>query len=170
MTDILKEKEELIEMFGVHFESTYNLPPLASRILGTLIIDSCRTGLTFEDLLERMGASKSSVSTNLNLLLKLGKIKYYTVAGDRKKYFRPSPLSERLTSYMKMIEFEKEIIERMLAYREKTASCPAERCNLENTKAYKEHVLEIEQLLLKTIQRFKIIEKNKEEQYKSQSE
>jgi DNA-binding transcriptional regulator GbsR (MarR family) len=101
MTDILKEKEELIEMFGVHFESTYNLPPLASRILGTLIIDSCRTGLTFEDLLERMGASKSSVSTNLNLLLKLGKIKYYTVAGDRKKYFRPSPLSERLTSYRK---------------------------------------------------------------------
>jgi putative YpdA family bacillithiol system oxidoreductase len=69
-----------------------------------------------------------------------------------------------------MIEFEKEIIERMLAYREKTASCPAERCNLENTKAYKEHVLEIEQLLLKTIQRFKIIEKNKEEQYKSQTE
>ena len=161
MSEIQREKEELIEMFGVHFESLYNLPPLGARILGTLIIDCCRTGMTFEELVERMGASKSSVSTNLNLLLKLGKINYYTLPGDRKKYFKPSPFSERLTNYMKMIEFEKEIIDRMLAFREKTISCPEEQCNLENIKAYKEHVLEIEQLMLKTINTFRETEKMK---------
>lgn len=160
MEDMQKEKEELVEMFGVHFESHHNLSPLASRILGLLIIDSCKQGLTFEDLLERTGASKSSVSTNLNLLLKLGKIKYYTVPCDRKKYYRPAPLSERLSNYLKMIDFEKEIIERMLCYREKTASCGAELCNLENTKAYKEHVTEVEELLKRTIDKFKIIENN----------
>lgn len=163
MQDIQKEKEELREMFGVHFERQYNIPPLAARILGILIIDSCKAGITFEDLVERMGASKSSVSTSVNLLLKMGKIQYYTLAGDRKKYFRPSPLSERLASYIKMIEHEKLIIERMLVYREKTASCDAELCNLENTKAYKEHVLEVEKLLLKTIARFKEIEKNRDQ-------
>lgn len=159
MSDIQKEKEELIEMFGIHFESLYNLPPLGSRILGTLIIDSCRAGITFDELVERMGASKSSVSTNINLLLKLGKINYYTLPGDRKKYFKPSPFSERLNNYMKMIEFEKVLINRIMDYREKTAECEAERCNLDNIKAYKEHVLDIEQSLLKTIEKLKKIEK-----------
>lgn len=165
MTDIQKEKEELIEMFGVQFESQYNLPPLACRILGILIVDSCKKGLTFEDLLERVGASKSSVSTNINLLLKLGKIYYYTIPCDRKKYFKPSPLSEMLKGYLKIVDFEKEIIEKLLSYREKTASCPAEKCNLENTKAYKDHVLKIEQQLIKTIEKFQEIEKNKVNQY-----
>ena len=159
--DIQKEKEALIEMFGVHFEKLYNLPPLGSRILGLLILDSCSVGLTFEALVEKLEASKSSVSTNLNLLLKLGKINYYTMPGDRKKYFKAAPFSDRLTNYLKMLEFEKEIIDMMLSYREKTASCPAEKCSLENTKAYKLHVLEVEGLLLKTINKFKEIEKNK---------
>jgi len=159
--NIQKEKEELIEMFGIHFETLYHLPPLASRILGTLIIDCCRQGLTFEELVERMNASKSSVSTNLNLLQKLGKINYYTVSGDRKKYFKPAPFSERLSNYIRILEFEKQIIEKMLSYREKTASCDEEKSNLEHTKAYKEHVLEIEELLQKTINKFKTIEKKK---------
>lgn len=159
--DIHKEKTELIELFGIHFESLYNLPPLASRILGTLIVDCCRDGMTFETMVERMEASKSSVSTNLNLLLKLGKITYYTLPGDRKKYFKPAPFSERLTNYLRLLEFEKEIIERMLSYREKTISCPEEQCNFENAQAYKLHIIEIESLLIKTINKFKEIEKNK---------
>jgi DNA-binding transcriptional regulator GbsR (MarR family) len=159
--DVKKEKEELIEMFGIHFEKLYNLPPLGSRILGILILDGCRDGITFESLVERLEASKSSVSTNLNLLLKLGKIKYYTISGDRKKYFKASPFSERLANYLRMLEFEKEIIDMMLSYREKTVSCPEERCSLENTKAYKAHVIEVEELLIKTIEKFKEIEKNK---------
>lgn len=158
--DIQKEKAELIEMFGVHFETLYHLPPLASRILGVLIVDCCKDGITFEELVERMNASKSSVSTNINLLLKIGKITYYTISGDRKKYFKPSPFSERFGSYLKILEMEKEIIERMLSYREKTASCPEELCNLENTKAYKSHVLDVEKLLKKNIEKFKQIEKS----------
>lgn len=161
MSDIHKEKEELVEMFGIHFETLYNLPPLASRILGVLIIDCCKDGMTFESLVERMEASKSSVSTNLNLLLKIGKITYYTLPGDRKKYFKPSPFSERLHNYLKMLEFEKAIIDRMLAFRTKTISCPEEQCNLENIKQYKNHVLEVEQLLQKTIDKFKEIEQSK---------
>ncbi len=145
-------------MFGIHFETLHNLPPLASRILGTLIVDCCKSGLTFEELVERMNASKSSVSTNLNLLLKIGKIQYYTVSGDRKKYFKPSPFSERLANYQKMIVLEKQLIEKILAYREKTISCPEELCNLENVKAYKTHILDVEKLLAKTIEKFKEIE------------
>jgi DNA-binding transcriptional regulator GbsR (MarR family) len=135
MATAQKEREELIEMFGIHFELLYNIPPLGSRILGLLIIDGCKTGLTFEEIVEKLGASKSSISTNLNLLLKMDKINYYTLSGNRKKYFKPSPFSE-------------------------TVSCAEEQCNMENVKAYKAHVCEVEELLIKTIDKFKEIERN----------
>lgn len=158
MTDLKKEKEVLIEMFGVFFETTHKLPPLASRILANLIIDGCKTGLTFEELVERMSASKSTVSTSLNLLQQTEKITYYTMPGDRKKYFKPSPFSNRLQTYLKMIDMEKEIIDKMLHYREKTISCTEERCNLENLQEYKKHVLNVESILENTMKRFKEIE------------
>ena len=158
MADLKKEREELIEMFGIHFESLHHLPPLGSRILATLILDGCSRQFTFEDFIEMTGASKSSVSTNLNMLLKLGKITYYTLPGDRKKYYRPSAFSERFDNYIKMIAFEKEIITRMLDYRKKTISCPAEQLDLDRASAYREHVLKMEELINTTIKRFKELE------------
>ena len=107
-----------------------------------------------------MKASKSSVSTNLNLLSKMDKITYYTVAGDRKKYFKPSPFSERLANYIKLVDFEKTILDRLIHYREQTITCSEERYNMEDIIAYKTHICEVEELLIKTIEKFKIIEEN----------
>lgn len=158
MNAIQKEREELIEMFGIYFESLFHIPPLAARILSILIIDGCKSGLTFETLVEELSASKSSISTNLNLLLKMEKITYFTIVGDRKKYFKPAPISNRLTNYLKMIESEEFIIDKMVSYREKTASCVAEKCNLNNIKAYKAHLQQVEKLIINTIAEFKEIE------------
>ena len=160
MDNLQKERAELIEISGIHFASTFNIPPLAARILALLIIDGCKSGLTFENLVQKLSASKSSISTNLNLLLKMEKIYYFTITGDRKKYFKASPLSERLLNYKKMLESEKNLINKMLHYREQTISCPEEQCNLENVKAYKNHLEEMEVLFMKTIANFKIIELN----------
>lgn len=159
MADLKKEREELIELFGIHFENIGHLPPLGSRILATLILDACTRQYSFDDLVEQMAASKSSISTNLNLLLKMGKITYYTLPGDRKKYYRPSAFSERFDNYLKMITFEKDIMDRMLEYRRQTVSCDAGSFELEKSIVYHEHVLEMEALLNKTIAKFKQIEK-----------
>jgi DNA-binding transcriptional regulator GbsR (MarR family) len=159
MADLSKQREELIELFGIHFENIGHLPPLGSRILAMLIIDACSRPYTFEDLVEQMGASKSSISTNLNLLLKMGKITYYTLPGDRKKYYRPSEFSERFDNYLKMIAFEKGIMDKMVDYRKKTVSSQSEKFELEKSEAYKEHILEMEALLNKTIEKFRRIEK-----------
>ncbi|MFP5439277.1 MAG: GbsR/MarR family transcriptional regulator [Bacteroidia bacterium] len=159
MDDLSKQREELIELFGIHFENIGHLPPLGSRILAMLIIDACSRPYTFEDLVEQMGASKSSISTNLNLLLKMGKITYYTLPGDRKKYYRPSEFSERFDNYLKMIAFEKGIMDKMVDYRKKTVSSQSEKFELEKSEAYKEHILEMEALLNKTIEKFRRIEK-----------
>ena len=164
--DIAKQKEKLIETFGVHFETLYNLPPLGSRILGSLIVDGCHKGITFEELVERTNASKSSVSTSLNLLVKLGRITYYTLPGDRKKYYKPAPFSNRLANYLNVMHLEKEILNDLLSYRELTVSCPEEIRNMENIKAYHMHVLKVEELLKKTIQQFKEIEDNNQKNAK----
>ncbi|NHN27124.1 hypothetical protein FIA58_015685 [Flavobacterium jejuense] len=153
-----EEKQEIIELFGIHFEQLYNIPPLASRILGTLIIDGCKSGLTFEDLVEKMQASKSSISTNLNLLLKMEKINYFTIVGDRKKYFKAAPLSQRLNNYLTLVHHEKILIDKIIDYREKYVSCSQEQINLQNSYAYKEHMEKAEQLLMSTIEKFKQIE------------
>lgn len=160
MDNIQKEREEIIEIFGIHFESLFQVPPLAARIIGILIIDGCKSGLTFDDLVEKLSASKSSISTNLNLLLKMEKINYFTLTGDRKKYFKSAPLSDRLNNYLKMIEAESYIINRMHDYRHKTVSCAEEKCNLENIISYKKHIHEVEKSLQNTIAEFKKIEIN----------
>lgn len=138
-----KNKQELIEMFGIHFEQLYHIPPLAARILGTLVIDGCKLGLTFEELVEKMQASKSSISTNLNLLQKMKLITYLTYTGDRKKYFKSSPLSQRLSNYLTLVGNEKILIEELIKYREEYVSCSQEKINLQNSYAYKEHILKV---------------------------
>jgi DNA-binding transcriptional regulator GbsR (MarR family) len=153
-----EEKQEMIEMFGIHFEQQYNIAPLAARILGTLIIDGCKSGLTFEDLVIKMQASKSSISTNLNLLQKMDLINYFTVSGDRKKYFKAAPLSERLKRYLSLVDSEKILVEKIIDFREKNCSCPQENINLLNSYAYKEHILKVEELLNHSINKFKQIE------------
>lgn len=157
--DLQAEKDTLIEMFGVHFETVYHLPPLASRIFGILILDKQKPGFTFENMIEKTAASKSSVSSALNLLLKMGKINYVTIPGDRKKYYVPSPFSERLDSYKKMLDSEKKLIDRMLKYTE-AAQFDDVKSELENIKAFQSHILKVEELLNKTIERFKQIEDN----------
>ena len=160
MDTLQKEKEELIEMFGIHFEAIYHVPPLAARIMGLLILDGCKSGLTFETIVEKMGASKSSVSTNLHLLLNAGRIEYYTITGDRRKYFKASPFSNRLANYIKVIEHEKKLIDKLSIYREKTMNCTQETNNLKHAKAYKAYVQKIETILLEYIEEFKEIEKD----------
>ena len=153
-----QDKKELIELFGIHFENQYNIAPLTARILGTLVIDGCKSGITFEDLVLRMKASKSSISTNLNLLQKMNLVDYFTIPGDRKKYFKAAPLSQRLNNYLNLVDSEKILIEKIIDYREKNSTCPQENIYLQNSYAYKDHILKVEELLNNSINKFKEIE------------
>jgi DNA-binding transcriptional regulator GbsR (MarR family) len=164
LNNLQKEREEIIEILGIHFESLYKISPLAGRILGLLIVDGCKSGLSFENIVEKLAASKSSISTNINLLLKMEKVYYFTIAGDRKKYFKSAPLSDRLSNYLKIIEAETFVINKMYNYREKTASCAEEDLSLENMISYKIHLQIVEKSLQKTMDEFKIIEINNSNQ------
>ncbi|KJD36650.1 transcriptional regulator [Tamlana sedimentorum] len=86
MKGICKEKMALVEKLGVHLENREYLAPVAARILAYVILTGKR-GTTFDEMVEVLCASKSTISTHLNHLQDLNKIEYFTKTGDRKKYF-----------------------------------------------------------------------------------
>lgn len=86
MEELSKNKNELVERLGIHFEKKDHLAPVAARILAYVILTG-KSGTTFEDLVSNLCASKSTISTHLNHLQDLKKLIYFTKTGDRKKYF-----------------------------------------------------------------------------------
>ncbi|MDE3743172.1 GbsR/MarR family transcriptional regulator [Maribacter polysaccharolyticus] len=115
-------RRELIEDLGIHFENEYSLAPLSARIFASLVMTE-EDGLTFDDCLTRRGASKSSISTSLNLLLQMGFIKYFTKSKDRKRYYtlaeKDSFMVKKLTRALKQLENEEKIMAKVTAYNEK---------------------------------------------------
>lgn len=81
-----EERSKLIERLGVSIEKDENLAPLAARILSTLILLGNK-GCSFDELVHRLNASKSTISSHLSHLETNGRISYYTKQGDRKRYF-----------------------------------------------------------------------------------
>lgn len=82
------EVDEKIFQEAVKFYSTmFNLPPLASKIYSYLIFDFEKAGITFDEFVEVFSASKSSVSTNISLLLNAQLIVDVNKMDERKRYF-----------------------------------------------------------------------------------
>lgn len=118
--ELIKQKRELIEDLGVCFETCENMSPLSSRIYALLILNGSQEGLTFEELTETLHASKSSISTNLQLLQSEGIITYKTIPGDRRRYFKigENQLFNRIDKRIEGWEKEKALHAKILKYRE----------------------------------------------------
>jgi len=111
---ISNKKMELVEKLGVHFENAYRLAPVAARILSYVVLNG-GVGTSFEELVENLGASKSTISTHLNHLQGVKRILYFTKPGDRKKYFVMNKdslilsIDEMIQSWEKLRELHVEI-------------------------------------------------------------
>ena len=113
------EKKKLIEQLGVQLECE-NHAPVAARILSTLILTG-KEGITFEELVQDLCASKSTISTHLDQLQNTDKVKYFTKPGDRKRYFiiNPDLMLRKLDEMVKKWEAEMQIHESILNYKRK---------------------------------------------------
>lgn len=120
MKESSNEYSILIEEIGVIIEERAFLSPLAARIYATLILESDE-GLTFQDITELHKASKSSVSNNLNVLVKLKYIEYYTKPGKRKRYFKASKLYVKtaMEKYSQLFEKEIKVVEKINEFNKK---------------------------------------------------
>ncbi|UBM59133.1 MarR family transcriptional regulator [Marinilongibacter aquaticus] len=83
----LSEKQkELIQIIGVSLEHT-RFAPAEARIVALLMV-APQTEVTFDEIRDTLGISKSATSNAVNKLLLLGEVEYITKHGDRKRYFR----------------------------------------------------------------------------------
>lgn len=83
---VTQQQKILIEKLGVLYEKS-GIHPAAARVLALLLV-SDNTELTFDEIIEILGISKSAASNSINLLLTINKIEYITKPGDRKRYFK----------------------------------------------------------------------------------
>lgn len=113
------QQKIFIEKIGVRTEKM-GYSPLSGRILGALLLAE-PPYMTFEDLCEYLSASKSSISNNLNILMKEGinMIEYLTVPGDRKRYFKISfeNWNKHLRNIPDEFQFSNELISEIVIYR-----------------------------------------------------
>lgn len=101
----MKIDKEIFRDMVKFYGDVLHLPPLAAKIYSYLIFDFDRKGVSFDEVVEVFSASKSAVSSNLNLLLNLNIITDFNKIDERKRFF---VMNEK---YMK-IRFD-EIIEKM---------------------------------------------------------
>ncbi len=150
-------REELIETLGMHFESLYQMPPLATRMYAMLILTSSE-GQTFEELMQATGASKSSVSTNLNLLVRTQKIEYFTKPGDRKRYFKKNTnyLKDRLSGHSQQVNKELKLFEMTCTFMKQHCEVSYEE-NKKFTAIYKDFLQNMKQLMDTTITKLETI-------------
>ncbi len=113
-----KETRELVEKFGVFIEKAANFQPTSARIVGYLLI-SDPPYKTFNEILNYLKVSKSSVSQALNLLISQDFVDYITLPNDRKRYFRLNTVSwfNILKKKMGMVSQLKQIFQEILKYR-----------------------------------------------------
>ncbi|MEM8521362.1 MarR family transcriptional regulator [Flavobacterium sp. PL12] len=115
-----EEQIKLIEELGLQLEDNIKLSPLASRIYSLLILSS-NEGLTFEEIQTIVPASKSSISVNVNVLLQLDYISFYTKSGTRKRYFRLAKYFSLVTLNVDLQDISNEVrlIDKINTYNKK---------------------------------------------------
>lgn len=112
---LTQEQKELIERMGVFYEQ-HGVPPMEGRIMSLLIVCD-EPELTFDQIRELLGISKSTTSSALNMLLLTQRIIYRTKPGDRKRYFASNivqwqeSFTENFQKFFGVIKIMKEALD-----------------------------------------------------------
>ena len=110
LQELEEKKKILVERYGLFMEKQEGYSPISARIFATLLINK-ENGSTFDELVNFLGASKSTISTNLKSLKESEIIQYFTKPGDRKKYFSLNPVGflSRIEEDLKMYKTEHQL-------------------------------------------------------------
>ena len=116
----MKVDKELFREMVKFYGDAYHLPPLAAKIYAYLVFDFERKGVSFDEFVEVLAASKSSVSSNLNLLLNLKIIKDFNKIDERKRFFvmNEDSMKIRFEELIEMMQRELLIIDNIKQIRD----------------------------------------------------
>lgn len=151
------EKKLLVEEMGVYFETCDTLSPLSSRIFAYLAL-TLEDGVSFEELQEALEASKSSISTNLQLLQSMGRIGYCTRPGDRKRYFKidDEQIINRLEDKIETWNHEKNLHHKVLEYKRKVVNTLDSKEVNQIKFQYNEHYISFIESMIENLEKLKI--------------
>lgn len=150
--------QDIVDFFQdycAHHEVLYNYSPLTSKLYTFLLFSGMRDGVTFDEIVEKLNASKSSISTSLNILLNANQIEQFNKIDERKRYFRIHPryLTNRLETIRKAIEKELYLTNKLQEFNE------ADKINVYNCSdrinIYIEHLIKSADGLSETIIKLK---------------
>lgn len=113
MLKTLEIDEQIFQKLVNFSTNNYHLPPLAAKIYAYLTFDFEMNGVTFEELVDDLKASKSSISCNLDLLLKGKHITVLNKIDERKRYFTLNPdyIKIRFGGIIERLEKEVDILD-----------------------------------------------------------
>lgn len=105
----------LFEEMTAHFVEHLKLPPLGARIYAYMLFDFKREGVSFDELVENLQASKSSVSNTLNMLVQQKHVTIFNKLQDRKRYYRMNleNTEQRYQNVVNYLSVELEIISKL---------------------------------------------------------
>jgi DNA-binding MarR family transcriptional regulator len=76
--------QQFVESMGLYFEQ-FQLPRIGGRMLALLNIAD--HPLSLDDMAQRLGVSRASISTNVRLLVAAGMAEQVSLPGDRRDYY-----------------------------------------------------------------------------------
>ena len=82
----IRRQKLMIEEVGKFFDQE-GYQPIAGRIIGLLTVMD-KEAFTFQEICEELQISKSSASNALKMLEIKGSVEYFTLPGERRRYFR----------------------------------------------------------------------------------
>lgn len=146
---------DLFQDFCAHHEVVYHFSPLTAQIYTYIMFNNNRDGVTFDELVERLSASKSSVSTSLNLLISNNQIEHFNKIDERKRFFRLNSnfITTRLELIKNMLDRESALTLKLRGYVEEelinTSNCQVKM------KLYIDHLENSKIQLTNTIEKLK---------------
>lgn len=154
----MEYEQDIIDFFQdycAHHEALYHYSPLTSKLYTFLLFSGIDNGVTFDEIVEKLNASKSSISNSLNILLNNNHIEQFNKIDERKRYFRINHkyLINRLDTIKKSIEKELNLTYRLQEFNK------SKRLNMYRSEAkiniYIEHLVRSSDGLTETIEKLK---------------
>ena len=122
MPKTLKIDQHIFQDLVTFYSETFHLPPLAAKIYAYLLFDFEKKGISFDEFVEIFSASKSSVSSNISILLTMQLIQDFNKINERKRYFvvNDNFLKMRYTQIIERLSKELEILDSIQEFRGET--------------------------------------------------
>ncbi len=129
MQNSIEFDKELFQEMVCFYGHSLGIPPLAAKIYAYLVFDFQRKGVVFDELVDVFAASKSSISSNLQILQNLQLITDFNKIDERKRYFQINTdyPKIRFTSIVNDLQKEVKLMEKLYQYNSNKTDVQSQR-------------------------------------------